>query len=259
MTCEEARMLMAEELDGRRPAHPDLHLHLSECPACRVEADLVRNTWRRLGELPEPQPGPWVGTRFYAALDAYQHGAREEQARRWKWWPARPVWQMAISCACLAVGLFSGTLLTSRRHAPDDIAELRKEMTGMRQLVTLSLLQQQSATERLQGVNWSYRVEPNDLEVLSALLRTVNEDSSVDVRLAAVDALRNFADSSVARRGLRNSLTKQTSPMVQVAIIDALSEIRDGGAASSLRQLLEAPGVDQTVRTRAAEALRTFH
>jgi hypothetical protein len=259
MTCEEARMLMAEELDASRPAGPELQAHISRCGDCRAEAELVRTTWEALATLPEPQPGPWVGTRFYAALDAYQRGAREQQRGFLKWWPARPVWQMAISAACLAVGLFSGTVLTSTSRTGDDIAELRKEMTGMRQLVTLSLLQQQSATERLQGVNWSYRVEPNDLEVLSALLRTVNEDSSVDVRLAAVDALRNFADSSVARRGLTNALPKQSSPLVQVAIIDALADLRERNAAPSLRQLLETPEVDENVRKRAAQALKTFH
>jgi hypothetical protein len=259
MTCEEARIVMAEELDGTRPAHPELHGHLAGCSSCRTEAELIRNSWERLAALPEPHPGPWVGTRFYAALEAYQRGAQERHRGMWKWWPSRPVWQIAISCACLALGVFSGTLLTTGRAGSDDIAELRKEMTGMRQLVTLSLLQQQSATERLQGVNWSYRVEPNDLEVLSALLRTVNEDASVDVRLAAVDALRNFADSSVARRGLTNALAKQSSPLVQVAIIDALADLRERSAAPSLRQLVEAPGVDENVRKRAAQALTTFH
>ena len=56
----------------------------------------------------------------------------------------------------------------------------------MRQLVTLSLLQQQSAGDRLQGVNWSYRVEQPDTAVLAALLTTVNHDPNVNVRLAAV-------------------------------------------------------------------------
>jgi hypothetical protein len=252
-------MLMAEELDGQRPKNGDLQIHLASCESCRAEAALVRSTWEKMAELPEPQPGPWVGTRFYAALDAYQHGAREHQSRGWKWWPARPGWQFAITCAALVIGVFSGTVLTGRRSGSDDIAELRKEMTGMRQLVTLSLLQQQSATERLQGVNWAYRVEPNDVEVLSALLRTVNEDSSVDVRLAAVDALRNFSHSSVARRGLTNALAQQTSPLVQVAIIDALSDLRERSAAPSLRQLIEGSQVDENVRRRAAQALRTIY
>ena len=202
MTCEEARLLVAEELGGMRPASSELNEHLSVCAVCQAEAEDVRGTWQRLGELPEPMPSPWVGTRFYAALDAYQQGAREKQSSRWRFWPSRPMWQVAISCGCLAAGLFTATLLTRTSGGSDDVAALRKEMAGMRQLVTLSLLQQQSATDRLRGVNWSYRAEPNDMEVLSALLETVNNDSSVNVRLAAVDALGSLGDSPLARRGL---------------------------------------------------------
>ncbi len=70
----------------------------------------------------------------------------------------------------------------------------------MRQLVALSLMQQQNASDRLRGVNYTYRVEPDDPQVLSALLTTVNHDPSVNVRLAAVDALRKFTDGPVGRR-----------------------------------------------------------
>ena len=258
MTCEEARLLIAEELGGMRPPSGELNEHLAVCAVCQAEADAIRSTWRQMGELPEPHPSPWLATRFYAALDAYQQGVREKQSRSWKFWPSRPMWQIAISCGCLAAGLFTGTMLTRTPAASDDVAALRKEMAGMRQLVTLSLLQQQSATDRLRGVNWSYRAEPNDVEVLSALLQTITEDPSVNVRLAAIDALGNFRDSSVARRGLLNALSKQDSPMVQIAIIDALSAMRESSAAPTLRQLLTEQNVDENVRKRADEALKTF-
>ncbi len=71
----------------------------------------------------------------------------------------------------------------------------------MRQLVALSLLQQQNASDRLRGVNYAYRVEQSDPQVLSALLTTLDHDSNVNVRLAAVDAVRNFTDSPVGRKG----------------------------------------------------------
>jgi HEAT repeat protein len=141
----------------------------------------------------------------------------------------------------------------------DELAQLRKEMTGMRQLVTLSLLQQQSAVERLRGVTWSYRAEPDDTEVLSALLQTVVADPSPDVRLAAVDALRNLGNSSTARRGLVQALGRQDSPLVQLAIVDALTELKERSAAPALRNLLNGGDVDENVRKRAEKALSTFH
>ena len=126
----------------------------------------------------------------------------------------------------------------------------------MRQLVTLSLLQQQSASDRLKGVTWSYRVEQSDTEVLSALLRTVNQDQNVNVRLAAVDALKNFADSPVTRKAIVQSILKQTSPMMQIALIDLVVDIHDKQATPALRTLLDKPDLDLNVKSRIQSAVQ---
>jgi HEAT repeat protein len=125
----------------------------------------------------------------------------------------------------------------------------------MKQLVTLSLLQQQNASDRLQGVNWSYRVEQSDSEVLAALLTTVNHDPNVNVRLAAVDALHNFTDSPVGRRGLIQSLNKQGSPMVEIAILDQLVEMKEKDAKPAIAKLMSATDVNPEVKQHAVWAL----
>lgn len=266
MTCEEARLVLAEEFAGVRSGSVELRDHMAACAACRAEASEVRSTWSRMSELPEPEPRPWLASRFYSSLDAYHEGQRSTKSSALAgWWPTRPVWQLAVSLAlslgCLALGLVAGSMLVTRPErvpALSEIAELRKEMTGMRQLVTLSLLQQQSASERLRGVTYSYRAEPDDVEVLSALLQTITADDNVDVRLAAVDALRNFGDSTVARRGLMNSLLKQNSPLVQISIIDTLVQLRVKSAVPALRTLSEDRNLDANVQKRVTEALQSF-
>lgn len=268
MTCEESRLLIAEELFGARSANQDLDTHLATCEACRLEAEPVRKVWRQMAALPEPEPRPGMSTRFYAALDAYQQAHAEKAAAPrgfWSWWPSKPALQFAMSMGCLAVGLLCGAFFLGAPArtggAPggsDEIAQLRKEMSGMRQLVTLSLLQQQSASERLRGVTFSYRAEQNDMEVLGALLRTIGSDTNVDVRLAAVDALRNFGNSPVARRGLRNALPRQESPLVQISIVDALTEMQDKEAIPAMQSALQTPGLDVNVQQRLKEAMETL-
>ncbi|MEO8126667.1 MAG: HEAT repeat domain-containing protein [Bryobacteraceae bacterium] len=259
MNCEKVREHFADDLAGtlEAAAAADFRSHLLECRACREEANHMRTTWTSLDSIPEPDPGPEMRTRFYQMLDAYQQGRREAAAPRawWSWWPQQPALQFAFSLGLLCAGLVGGHLVTAREHANPEISQLRGEIHNMRQLVTLSLLQQQSASDRLQGVTWSYRAEQSDTEVLSALLHTINRDQSVNVRLAAVDALRNFGDSPVARKGLVQSLSKQTSPMVQIAIIDLLVELKERPAASALRFLLGTSGLDENVKKRIEQAL----
>lgn len=260
MKCDEARMRMVDELTGSADA--ELAEHLSGCDTCREEARSVQRTWARMEALTVPEPSPRMVGRFHDALEAYKLGLEEApKSRLFNWWPRNPAWGMAAAFACLVAGFFTGPIVMSNRggaSSSSEIAELRKEMTGMRQLVTLSLLQQQSAAERLRGVNWSYRAESDDVEVLSALLRTVSQDSNVDVQLAAVDALRNFGSSAVARKGLIQSLGKQASPLVQIAVIDLLVDLRDYSARPALKRLIENDGTHEIVRKRAESALQTL-
>jgi hypothetical protein len=209
-----------------------------------------------MSEWRDEPPGPAVRARFYQMLEAYEEGRRAAltpvKPARSAWWPLAPVWQFAAAACLLVLGFYTGSLRPwERGENVQELATLRSEVQNMRQLVALSLLQQQSASDRLRGVNYSYRVEPSDTEVLSALLRTVNTDANVNVRLAAVDALRPFLDSPVARRGITQALMKQSSPLVQVALLDLVRDIRDSEAAADVKALAANVELDETVRHRA--------
>lgn len=260
MNCESARERMADRLAG--VADPALDRHLHDCAACGAEAARLTGIWERLDVWQEVEPPPHLRERFEEMLDAYRHGleARPVARKGWMaWWPSRPALQFAVALSMLAAGFFGGRVLDkSPAPASGDVAELRKEMAGMRQLVTLSLLQQQSATERLRGVTWSYRTEPDDTEVLGALLTTINTDPDVNVRLAAIDAVRNFASSPVARRGLVQALGKQSSPLVQVELVNTLVDLRQRDARPQIEAALRNPDVDPAVRERFQSALRTL-
>jgi hypothetical protein len=264
MNCEKAREYIADDLAGtlEPTAAAEFRSHLLECRACREEADHLRTTWTSLERIPDPDPGPEMRARFYQMLEAYQQGRREMAEAKsnapswWRWWPQQPALQFAMSLGLLCTGLVGGYLATVREHTNPEISQLRGEIHNMRQLVTLSLLQQQSASDRLQGVNWSYRAEQSDTEVLSALLHAINQDQSVNVRLAAVDALRNFGDSPVARKGLVQSLAKQSSPLIQVSIIDLLVELHEKQAIPTMRLLMAVKDVDESVKKHIERALQ---
>jgi len=267
MTCEHAREFLADFLAGalEPSANALFQGHLNECPTCRREAESMQKTWNSMENVPAPEPSPELRVRFHQLLDAYQQGQRDTASsksgfNRWfTWWPQQPVMQFALSAAVLAIGIFAGHTVGSSNRGTTELTQLRGEMQNMRQLVTLSLLQQQSASSRLQGVNWSYRVEQSDMEVLAALLQTINHDQSVDVRLAAVDAVRNFADSPVARSGLRQALGKQTSPLVDIALVDLLVDLKDRPAAPYMQALESRTDLDPNVRKRIDSAVRQLN
>jgi len=253
MNCEEAR---TQFVDYWRSTLEDpvgeFRAHLDSCERCQAEAHELRDLWGTLGALPEEDPSLEMRARFYDSLRAWRQ--REGERRKALWWVRHPIFQAASAAAILVIGIATGYFVRGRDTS--EVSQLRGEVYNMRQLVALSLLQQQNASDRLRGVNYAYRVEQSDPQVLSALLTTLDHDSNVNVRLAAVDAVRNFTDSPVGRKGLVQALAKQDSPLVQIAILDQIVELHEKSAASAIQFLLSGQDVNPDVRQRAQWALK---
>ena len=121
----------------------------------------------------------------------------------------------------------------------------------MRQLVTLSLLEQQSSGARLRGVSYSYRMERPDPQVETALLYAVSHDTNINVRLSALDALQKFAGTPTVSRALIDAIPTQDSPLVQIGLIDLLVGRNEADVAPALQKLVKDPHVNPAVRQRA--------
>lgn len=264
MKCEQIAELLPDYLQGSLNAdqHRNVEAHLEQCSDCSEEVAL----WRKLSLLPTEQPSPASRARFEAMLQAYQAGSSNQpagnsesrkSASAWNvfHWLRSPLGAAAWGIALLVIGLYAGLRLAGPKPPSPDIAEIQKELESTKQLVVLSMLQQQSASARLEGVNWSTRDQQLDPKVLSALLRTLRYDQSVDVRLAALDALSRHSAQPQVRSSVVSSLQEQQSPLVQVALIDQLVEWHDREAKPHLEQLRQSPNLNPTVRQRADWAI----
>lgn len=263
MKCEEIGELLPDYLQGRLSADQaaEVEKHFTECAGCGEEAAL----WKKLALLPEEQPSPAVESRFKAMLESYQEGRWEktnlasEKSKtpvpmlwglgNWRRLPAAGIVWAVLFLAC---GYFIGKHAdrSSDAAAQALINEMRQELGATRQMVALSLMQQQSASQRLEGVSWTTRLPEPDPKIMGALMHTVRFDNSVDVRLAALDALSRYADRPEVRRDLVDVLQSTQSPMVQVALIDLLVDLHDKSAVPQFKKFQQDPNVNPTVRKR---------
>lgn len=289
MTCDEALDLVTESLAAPLPRRDAaaLEAHLTTCAACRAEAWELRRTWKELERLPEESPSEEMSARFAAALAPHLTAARRRGALRRltertvaglevqleRWLPNRALAQAGVAAAALAVGVLLGA---GHRLAPGggttaapgggataqqqqgELAGLRQEVRSLSQLVTLSLLKQDSASERLRGVSFGREASASDERVLGALLDTLGHDPDVNVRLAAVDALAPTVGRPPVRDQLLEEVARQPSPMVQIALIDVLLAHDRAGSRRRLLDLEGNPRVDPTVRDYLRARLHTM-
>ena len=170
---------------------------------------------------------------------------------------------VGLALVLLLAGLGGGWWLRGLSGPVQDqrseIAGLREEVHDTRQLVVLSMLQQQSANDRLAGVSYSNHFSPPDPRIVQALLHSLQYDPSPDVRLAALDALqragREGEAASAATRGLVEAFQYQKSPLVQIALVDSFVELRPPEARTLLQKVSNDPAYSPEVRQRAAWGL----
>jgi len=269
MNCDKTKEKFADYLTGDldTESQEEIQSHIAACPSCREEIESLSAVWAKLGVLPLEQPSGNLRGRFYSMLEDYKNKVEAAesapQSRPSKIWNdirrafsfRKPAFVAAFSFAVLSLGLGSGFLLSPGGRG-GRLAALQREVQDMRQMVSLSLLSQPSASERIQGIGWSSRVDNPSAKTLEALIETLNSDSNANVRLAAVDALYLFRDLPLVKDSLVQSLAAQDSPLVQVALIDLLVEIRERRAADALRLLIKDQRLIPQVKERAEQGLQ---
>jgi HEAT repeat protein len=179
------------------------------------------------------------------------------------WWKpglSGLVRQIAIVLALFCAGMYAGRLSAGmgERAPSGETARLQAEVQSLRETVALSLIERQSPASRLQAVSWSSQVEHPNGDLLSALISTLEHDPNTNVRLAALDALEKFSNEAPVRQGMVNALAHQDSPLVQIALIDALVHMRESAAAGEFKKLSTEADANAAVRQRAQWALKTM-
>ncbi|MDB6165220.1 MAG: hypothetical protein JWQ83_360 [Lacunisphaera sp.] len=276
MNCQRVQDSFIDYQDGSLPADEAaaLRAHLTSCPTCQREWSALQEITRKLGALPATEePSPRLREQFYAMLETHQREAdapspfalaRHRLDRFFaKLVPDRPALQFAFSLALLVAGLYAGqrfltkpaVLVPADDTAKKELADLRKQLDSMNQLVTYSLLQQQSTSERMQTVLDKMDLKSPDRKVLSDLVGALAFDPSVNVRLSAVEALAQHADDSLVRAGVLSALSRERAPLVQVAMIELLASAREKNALPVFEKLSRDEALDKNVREAARRAL----
>jgi hypothetical protein len=272
-----------ELLAARLAGDPDAVLteamerHLGDCARCRAEQEETERLWTAMGELGAEVPTADLRQGLDRTVQSYRAGMagaaapdaagaaatadrpaagpplafRQRPRRR----PLRLALRAGYGLAAALAGVAIGIVLA--RQAPraseaDTVTALHQEVRGLREVLALSLLQQGSASARLEGVSVGAGLAAVDGEVRAALLDTLANDPNPNVRLAAVDALAPRAGDPEVQRRLALALREDGSPLVQIAVADALLA-SDGERA---RRLVAPLAESRTVRPEVRDYVR---
>ncbi len=156
------------------------------------------------------------------------------------------------------VGGGFGYMLSPSKEYKQEISLLSGEMRVMKEMMMLTLLEKPAAQDRLRAVSMSTELPYADTRIIAALVQTLNEDANVNVRLVTVEALARFGDYPEVREALVESIAGQTSPLVQIALAEAMVALNEKSAIGALQGLLKKEGLNESVRTKVQESIEVL-
>lgn len=206
-------------------------------------------------KVSDPEPSMDLDHKFYAMLkDEQRKSGKKIFTIDWSNWNLFAP-RLALATVMIIIG-FVGGYFMNRPHANGDVMSLTREVSDLKEMVMLSMLEKESATDRLKAVSLTSEMSQASKKVTEALIQTLNQDGNVNVRLAALDALRPYVYDSQVRAMLVRAISNQHSPMVQVALAQLMVELNEKKSVEELKKLLQEEGTPKDVRERIEESIQ---
>lgn len=266
MECHEVESLLIDYLDGQ--LHPGdkktMEEHLQQCSECRKALEEYKTLFVSIIDNKSEEPGAALREKFDIMLQSEMNIAEtkrmlttEDEGKVIQMKRRSVLLKIAASIILVVFGVLAGTQLkqTKVSNNTSQLADLQSEVNKMKETLLFSMLAQESASERIKAVSYVDEIKQPDNKVIDALIKTMNEDKNVNVRLAALEAVAKYSDNSRVSDSLITSLKTQTEPIMQIALINVLTEKKETKAIGPIKDLLMNKNTMEPVKEIAQKGL----
>jgi hypothetical protein len=265
MKCEDVEGLIIDYLDGKldQKKASEIENHLETCERC---LDVMKETQDLLLKISSEEPA----TPDESLRINFYHMLHNEIKKNEKMttagspgfrlhWYDRTLYRIAAGIAILIAGTFFGTLFYSGITGSvqqREIEGLKSEVEVLRKTAMFTMLKDGSSSYRIQAVNYAEEINKPDENVIIALVKTLNGDKNVNVRMAAAYALSKYSGQSSVRDSLVKSLALQSDPILQVTLINILVELKEKSAIKPIERIISDGSTLKEVRSVAESGVK---
>jgi hypothetical protein len=125
-------------------------------------------------------------------------------------------------------------------------------------MMMLTLLEKESATDRLKAVSLTSDLDHASKKVTNALIETLNNDPNVNVRLASLEALYEYAGNPDVRVKLVKSISHQDSPLVQIGLAELMVALKEKSSVNELRKIMDEQSTPKEVKQKIKESIEVL-
>jgi HEAT repeats/Putative zinc-finger len=267
MKCEEVELKMIDYLDRNleEKVHQEIEKHLETCERCIDDLKDIQQLLNLISKADMIKPDDSLRINFYHMLHSEikknESGKSLSSGKIKDTWYSRSQFRIAAGAALLIAGTFIGMLINGRlnnSYALDEVKQLRSEVSNIKKTAMFTMLEDESSSDRIQAVSYADQLDKPDPNVVEVLVRTLNNDKNVNVRMAAAYALAKFADQHAVCDSLVKSLSMQADPILQVTLINILAERKVKSALIPIQKIISNKSTLKEVRAVAENSLRVL-
>jgi HEAT repeat protein len=252
----EMESLMIDHIEGKLTGELGKYVerHIEKHPDARKEYDELKTVIDLLNqeeELEVPEKGK---TEFLKMIEEQKKKKPEaveiEMKNRFS---LNRIYRVAAAVALIVMG-YAGSRWVNN-IGQSDIQAMKQELNEMKELVVMTMMKQDSPSERIKGVLTAQEIEEADEEILNALITTMNSDDNVNVRMAALEALTYYANSEMVKDAFIHALLNQDNPTIQIKLITILVNLDEKRAVQPFQKMIEDENISTFVKDEAQYGL----
>ncbi|MGD1945776.1 MAG: hypothetical protein ACFB0A_05855 [Croceivirga sp.] len=229
--------------------------YLQDSPQLQKELGDYQKLFLAISEDRQIQPSKRLATHFEKVL-------AEEKANQVKVvsLPSHrsnrfsPFLKIAAGLALL-VGVFFTGKYSGQKEMNTTLVQAQQEVLEYKEATLISLLGNESASKRIQGVQLVEEFDRPDEEIVAALGEKMLADENTNVRLSAMEALSKFSYSEQVKSIFIKALETEENPSIQVALIELLGQLQEKKAIAPLKKLLEKEETQPFIKNEINNAL----
>jgi hypothetical protein len=267
MKCEEVETKIIDYLDKNvdEDISKEIEKHLETCEICLDELRESQQLLNLISMEEMVKPDDSLRINFYHMLhsqikkneESNTSSIRKASIR----WYELTRYRIAAGVALLIFGTFVGMLIHSgfnNSYASNELKQLHSEVSDLKKAAMFTMLKDESSSDRIQAVSYADDLDNPDEKVIEVLIKTLNHDKNVNVRMAAAYALSKFAGQRAVCDSLVKSLSLQNDPILQVTLINILVERKEKSALRPIQEIMANKSTLKEVRAVAENSLRSL-
>jgi len=249
------KSLMIDHIDGKLTGELGKYVerHIEKHPEALKEYTELKTVIDLLDQEDELEVPDKGKVEFLEMLDKQKKGKNPFQIKTDKIISIRNIYRVAAAVALILMGYVGSRWVNNIRQS--DFQAMQQELKDMKEMVIMTMLKQESASERIKGVLTVNELPEADEEILNALITTMNYDDNVNVRMAAVEALTYYADYELVKKSFIQALHSQDNPTLQIKLISILVNLDEKRAVKPFQDMIQDENISTYVKDEAQYGL----